>query len=87
MITDDDLVTELVEYKCGDCGGDNWTLKIGRRSDGKVFLIISCGNQACVERKRLSLGASSDALIIWDELDITDSHYGSEEDDLPIEAN
>jgi hypothetical protein len=87
LINDDDLVTELIDYKCGDCGSEDWTLKIGRRSDGKVFLIITCGNPACVEKKRLALGASEDALIIWDELDITDSHYGNEEDDYPTEVN
>lgn len=86
-MSDEDLVTELVNYKCGDCGSDSWTLRIGHRSDGRTFLIVSCANQVCVERKRLALDAEPDALIVWDEFDITSSYNKTEEDEMPAEVN
>lgn len=72
----DDDVTELIGYVCADCGGNDWTLRIGQRSDGKTFLVVSCGNSKCLEHKRKELGTSPDALLIWDEFDISDSSYG-----------
>lgn len=87
MFDDDQLITELVQYKCGDCGGDNWILKIGYRSDDRTFLIVTCANKSCVERKRASLGVDKEALIVWDEFLLAEDNPYGEESKIPTDIN
>lgn len=86
-LDEDELVTELVDFCCGDCNGSDWTLKIGHRSDGEIFLIISCANQSCLDKKRRDLGAEPGALLVWQEYRITDEYDKTEEDEMPTEVN
>lgn len=83
----DDTVTEISGYACGDCGSNTWTLNVGHRSDGKTFLIVSCGNKKCVDKKRKELHASPDAQLVWDEFDITGQGHDIMDGYEPDEIN
>lgn len=74
-------ITELIEYTCAGCGSDTWTIFIGHRTDGSTFLNTICANKECVERRREQLQAPDDALIVWNEFDITGQGHDSA--DLP----
>lgn len=73
------LQTELIAYRCGNCGSTEFKLFIGHRTDKKTFLIITCANERCVERRRRDIGAEDDALLVWNEFDITGQGKDEEE--------
>lgn len=77
------LIMETTSYLCGDCGGRNWTLRIGHRSDNKTFLLICCADPICVEKKRKEVDAETTDHVIWDELDITGMGYDIQDIDEP----
>lgn len=83
----DDTVTEISGYVCGDCRHNTWTINIGHRSDGKTFLIISCGNQKCLDRKRQELNLSEQAQLVWDEFDITGQGRDERDNYIPQDIN
>lgn len=64
-------MSELIDYKCDGCGGDNWHIAIAQRTDGKIFLLTMCANQECIDARRRELDMDSSQMIIWDEFDIT----------------
>jgi len=66
-----ETVTEVISYLCGTCKGNNWTLHIGHRSDGKTFLFIWCANPDCMETRTIEEGATEGDMITWGEFDIT----------------
>jgi hypothetical protein len=65
---------EVFPFQCADCKQDIFILKVAKNEDNTISLLVSCGNQECIEKKRLVLNASSDDLIICEEFDIT-GHY------------
>jgi len=70
----------LINYYCAECGGEDWTLKIGHCNDGRTFLYISCANQGCIKTKRAEYKAGPEDPLIWDEFDITGQ--GHDPDDM-----
>lgn len=64
-------VTELIDYKCADCGSNSWNIIIAQGVDGKTFLFTVCSNQECVEARREELQINNSQMVIWDEFDIT----------------
>ena len=64
-------VVELIDYCCGDCGGNVWSLQICHTPDGRTILNIICSNEDCWEKKREELDANEEDLIVWAEFDIT----------------
>jgi len=74
---------ETTEYVCGDCHGTEWKLNLGHDDENeKVFLIITCANPSCVEKKRLELGGEPDSIVVWDTFDITSQGYDPDQDPL-----
>ena len=71
MEREDKPTIELIDYYCGECGGEYWTLKIGHCDDGRTFLYAACADPNCCERKREEMGLGEDAPIVWGEYDIT----------------
>jgi hypothetical protein len=68
-------ISELVEFCCGRCKENNWSINLNRRSDGKTFLYITCFNKDCIEERRKNLSAGPDDLIVWEEIEITGGRY------------
>ena len=80
-------ITEFVDYLCGNCGSSHWIIKIGHRSDGKTFLETICANPECTAQRRQELGVEADALIVWDELDITGQGHDARDVEECTEVN
>lgn len=71
-------IAELIDYNCGDCGGDRWEVKLIHSSDGSTYLAIICANERCVQAKKKALGMSQEETLFWDEFDVTGQveHHG-----------
>lgn len=80
-------ITEIVGYICGTCEGNNWTLHVGHRSDGRTFLFIWCTNPDCMETRRIAEGASENDMITWGEFDITNQGFDPLDVHKPGEMN
>lgn len=67
------LITELVDYTCGNCKSNKWVLHLGFRNDGAQFLLLRCANSDCVNKRKKELGVEncSDNEIVWSEFDIS----------------
>ena len=67
----DTPVSELIEYKCADCGNDTWNIVIVQQIDGHILLLTICANQECVRAKQEDMKLDDSQMIIWDKFDIT----------------
>jgi len=84
-LDNNDALTELVDYKCGDCGGESWTIYIGHTTDGRTFLMTVCANKECVKNKRDALKLEEEQFVIWDEFEISGQghdYYDHHETDM-----
>jgi len=71
--------TEAIGYNCGSCGGNNWSLRLGHRTDGKTILLVTCANPQCVQELIEATGATSNSLVVWEEFDITGQGYDAQD--------
>lgn len=75
---------ELTEYCCGNCHGNTWELSVAHSDTGKTYLVISCANKDCVKKRREELDVDendTDALVIWDQFDISGQGYDKQEEE------
>ena len=65
-------IPEVFPFICGDCSSEIFTLKLIKNDDEKtVHLLITCGNESCLEKKRLRLGLPTNELLVWESIDVT----------------
>ena len=65
------LSSEILGYQCGSCGSNIWRLALGKRSDNKTFLLLSCAHPTCKDQRAQELNTSPEDMIVWAEYDIT----------------
>jgi len=71
-------IPEIYPFVCGSCNSQIFSLKIAKEDNGTVLLMVTCGNEKCVEERRLELGAPTNELLVWAEYDITNSYEGTD---------
>ena len=69
--------TEVMAFCCQDCGGSSWHLYLSQEEKG-TYLLVSCADEACIEKKRIDLNVSSPReMIVHLDFDITGQGFDS----------